>query len=152
MIDEIDVEILTMLQENARISNAEIARRVGKTASAVFERIKKLEKSGVVKGYSAVVDPGAVGMNLLAYVFVRLSPHRMAHTVGRQIVDFEGVQEVVLMTGEEGFMVKVRCADTGALERLVMRINDIDTVSGTRTAIAFRALRETLAVPVGIPG
>lgn len=148
MIDEVDVQILDILQENARTSNAEIARRVGKTASAVFERIKKLEKAGVVKGYAAVVDPAAVGRSVLAYVFVRLSPHRMARTVGRQLVELVGVQEVVHMTGEECFMVKARCRDTGDLERLVMAINDIETVSGTRTMIAFRAMRETLQVPV----
>lgn len=149
MIDEIDVHILTMLQENARVPNAEIARRVGKTASAVFERIKKLEAAGTVRGYTAVIDPAAAGLDVLAHVFVRLSPHRMAHTVGRQLTELPGVQEVVHTTGEECFLVKVRCADTQALEEVVMRINDIETVSGTRTVIAFCAMLETLAVPLG---
>ncbi|MBU1004017.1 MAG: Lrp/AsnC family transcriptional regulator [Proteobacteria bacterium] len=148
MIDDIDAQILTMLQENARTSNAEIARQVGKTASAVFERIKKLENAGIVKGYTAVVDPAALGRAVLAYVFIRLSPHRMARTVGEQLVEVAGVQEVVHMTGEECFLVKVRCKDTEALERIVMRINDIETVSGTRTVIAFRAMRESLVIPV----
>jgi Lrp/AsnC family leucine-responsive transcriptional regulator len=152
MIDEIDRQILEILQENARTSNAEIARRVGKTASAVFERIKKLENSGVVKGYAAQVDPDAVGRSVLAYVFVRLSPHRMARTVGRQLVELSGVQEVVHMTGEECFMVKARCADTAGLERLVMAINDIETVDGTRTVIAFRAMRESLRLDLGGEG
>lgn len=149
MIDDIDAKILTILQENARTSNAEIARQVGKTASAVFERIKKLEKSGVLKAYTAVIDPASLGRTVLAYVFIRLSPHRLARAVGEQLVEIPGVQEVVHMTGEECYLVKTRCADTEALERVVMRINDIETVSGTRTVIAFGAVRESLAIPVG---
>jgi len=148
MIDEIDARILEMLQENARTANAEIARRVGMTASAVFERIKKLEKSGVLKGYAAVVDAAAVGLPVLAYVFVRLSPHRLARTVGGQLCEIRGVQEVIHLTGEECFMVKTRCRDTAELERIVLSINDIETVSGTRTVIAFRSMREGLTVPV----
>lgn len=149
MIDDIDAQILTILQENARTSNAEIARQVGKTASAVFERIKKLEKTGVLKAYTAVVDPATLGRTVLAYVFIRLSPHRLARAVGEQLVEIPGVQEVAHMTGEECYLVKVRCADTEALERIVMRINDIETVSGTRTVIAFNAIKESLVIPVG---
>lgn len=148
MIDEIDAKILEMLQENARIANAEIARRVGMTASAVYERIRKLEKTGVVKGYGAVLAPEAVGLPLLAYVFVRLSPHRLARAVGRQLSEIRGVQEVIHLTGEECFMIKVRCADTAGLERVVLTVNDIETVSGTRTVIAFRAMREGLDLDV----
>jgi len=148
MIDDIDAQILTILQENARTSNAEIARQVGKTASAVFERIKKLEKAGVIKTYTAVVDPATLDQNVLAYVFVRLSPHRLAHAVGEQLLEIPGIQEVAHMTGEDCYLVKTRCRDTEALERIVMGINDIETVSGTRTVIAFKALRESLALPV----
>ena len=148
MIDEIDAKILEMLQENARTPNAEIARRVGMTASAVFERIKKLEKTGVVKGYAAVLDAAAVGLPVLAYVFVRLSPHRLARTVGNQLCEIPGVQDVVHLTGEECYMVKARCRDTAALERIVLTINDIETVAGTRTIIAFRAMREGLGMEV----
>lgn len=148
MIDKTDTKIIEILQNNARTSNAEIARQVGKTASAVFERIKKLESKGIVKGYSAIVNPDAVDRSLLAYVFIRLSPHRYASAVGAQLVEIEGVQEVIHLTGEECFMVKARCSDTACLERLVLRINDIDTVNSTRTTIAFRSMKESLDLPV----
>ena len=71
MIDTMDSSILAILQEDARISNAELARRVGMAPSAVFERIRKLEERGVIRGYSAAVDPALLGLGLLAYVFVR---------------------------------------------------------------------------------
>jgi len=71
MIDGTDRTILMMLQENARVSNAEIARQVEMAPSAVLERIRKLEDRGVIKGYAAHLDPRALGQGLLAYVLVR---------------------------------------------------------------------------------
>lgn len=148
MIDSVDAQILSILQDNARTSNAEIARQVGFTASAVLERIKKLEKRGVIRGYAAVVDPAALELPVLAYVFVRLSLHRGAREVGRRLALFDAVQEVAHLTGEDCFMLKTRTADTEALEHLVMAVNDIDQVAGTRTVIAFRTMKETLGLPV----
>ena len=71
MIDGIDLEILKILQSNARTSNAEIARQVDLAPSAVFERIRKLEERGVIEGYSARINPEGVGLPLLAFIFVR---------------------------------------------------------------------------------
>ncbi len=73
MIGEIDLEILNIIQENARISNAEIARQVGLAPSAVLERVRKLEERGVIQGYAAEIDPAQVGFGLTAFVFVRTS-------------------------------------------------------------------------------
>src|SRR6478672_11712854 len=71
MIDRIDAEILRILQANARTSNAEIARQVGLAPSAVFERIRKLEERGVISGYEAKLNPRALGLGLVAYIYVR---------------------------------------------------------------------------------
>ncbi len=71
MIDEIDNQILNILQDDARISNAELARRVGMAASAVLERVRKLEQQGVIARYTARLDPRQLGAGLLAFVFVR---------------------------------------------------------------------------------
>src|SRR5207237_8373436 len=71
MINVVNAQILTILQRNARTSNAEIARQVGLAPSAVFERIRKLEEKGVVQGYAARIDPHAVDLGLVAFTFVR---------------------------------------------------------------------------------
>ena len=71
MIDEIDATILEFLQDNARISQADVARAVGLAPSAVLERIRKLESRGVIQGYAALVDPHAVDQSMLAFVAVR---------------------------------------------------------------------------------
>src|SRR5215216_5135191 len=71
MIDEIDRQILLILQQNARTSNAEIARQIDMAPSAVLERIRRLESRGVIQGYEARINPEALGLGVLAFVFVR---------------------------------------------------------------------------------
>ncbi len=147
-IDGLDRKILTIIQNNARTSNAEIGRRVDLTASAVHERIKKLERRGIIESYSAVVNPDAVGKSLLAYVFVRVRPHRIAKAVGATLARSEGIQEVAHLAGEECFLVKTRCSGTKELESIIYNINDIEGVDGTRTIIALGSVVEYPSLPI----
>ena len=148
MIDSVDREILLILQENARTSNAEIGRRVGLTASAVLERIKKLERGGVVEGYRAVVSPRPFGLSLLVFVSVRLGTMSGASRTGEEIAAMEGVEELYRMAGEDCFLAKVRCADTDALVPILERINDLEAVAGTRTNVALGAPKEGCGVRI----
>ncbi|HWJ26793.1 MAG TPA: Lrp/AsnC family transcriptional regulator, partial [Flavisolibacter sp.] len=70
-LDSVDLEILDMLQENARISNADMARKLNLAPSAVLERVKKLEQKGVITGYSAQINPAALQQKLLAFILIR---------------------------------------------------------------------------------
>ncbi len=141
-IDEKNRRILTILQENARVSNAEIARQLGMTTSAVFERIRKMEERGIIRGYSVQVEPAALGLPLSAFVSVKINPHRLAPEVGRAIAEVEGVEEAYHLTGEECFLARIRCSDTDSLERILMQINDIEPVYATRTVIILRSAKE----------
>jgi Lrp/AsnC family leucine-responsive transcriptional regulator len=106
MINGIDIEIVTILQKNARISNAEIARKVGLAPSAVFERIRKLEERGVIRGYRAEIDPKALGLAQLAFTFVR-SNDRPGGGTARSSRKPE-ILEVHHVAGEDCFLVKAR--------------------------------------------
>ena len=99
MIDGQDAAIVTILQENARTSNAEIARQVGLAPSAVFERIRKLEERGVLKGFRAEVDPRAVGLPLLAFVFVRSNERAGGVSTAEKIAKIPEVLEVHHVAG-----------------------------------------------------
>src|SRR5215204_574264 len=118
MIDEIDRQILNILQQNARTSNAEIARQVGMAPSAVLERIRKLETRGVIRGYEARIDPEALGLNLLAFVFVRADDIGGAST-GEALARIPEVQEVHHIAGEDCYLAKVRIRDAKTLARLL---------------------------------
>ena len=86
MIDEIDRQILNILQQNARTSNAEIARQIDMAPSAVLERIRRLEAKGVIQGYEARINPEALGLGVLAFVFVRSTGLRRRGEDGRAAV------------------------------------------------------------------
>lgn len=149
MIDETDRKILTLLQEDARMSNAEVARQVDMAASAVYERIRKLEQNGVIRGYVARLDPTVLGFGLLAFVFVRADEGVGAPETETILADIPAVQEVHHIAGDDCFLVKVRAAGTDELGRLLRNeLGEIPQVQGTRTTIVLRTTKEVATLPI----
>lgn len=147
MIDEIDRKIILRLQEDARLSNAALAEEVGLTVSTVHERVKKLERKGIIKGYVAVVDAAALGKPITA--FIRL-------TVGAQADYVESknkIEAVCLaepdvlechgLAGEDCYILKVRVAGPQALERLIERLRSQASISRSITSIALSTFKES---------
>jgi Lrp/AsnC family leucine-responsive transcriptional regulator len=152
MIDQTSRVILETLQSDARISNAEIGRRVGLAPSAVFERIKKLEERGAVRGYNANIDPAAVDLGLLAFVLVRAEERGGAPRTEAALVAIPEVQEVHHVAGEDCFMLKVRARDTAALNDLLAnQIGALESVRSTKTTIVLRTAKETSTIPIASP-
>src|SRR6266540_2523093 len=96
MINEIDKRILAILQENARTSNAEIARKVGLAPSAVFERIRKLEERRVIRGYRAEINPKVLGLAQLAFTFVRSNDRPGGVETGKKLAEIPEIHVVHL--------------------------------------------------------
>ena len=152
MIDVIDRQILTMMQGNGRISNAEIARAVGMAPSAILERIRKLEERGLIRGYTVMLNPAALGQALLAYLFVTTDRRTWNADAAGTLAAIEEVQEVHHVAGEDCFLVKVRTKDTQALGRLLQdRIGSIPGITGTRTTIVLDTVKETTDLPIAEP-
>ena len=142
-LDGTDSRILALLQKSAALPKAEIARRVGLTPTAVFERIKKLEKSGVIRGYEVKVDPRALGLKLTAYVFVSERKPVQGEPTADQLARLPNVEEVSKIAGEDCFLLKVRVADTEELARFLDQgVASIPSVSGTRTTIVLDTVLE----------
>ncbi len=149
-IDETDIEILRLLQADARTSNAEIARRVGMAPSAVFERLRKLESRGVVRGYEPRLDAAALGVGLTAFVLVRADERVGSGAAGERLAAVPQVQEVHHIAGEDCYLVKVRVEDTAALGRLLRDgFGAIPEVRSTRTTIVLTTIKETGCLPLG---
>lgn len=147
MNDDIDEQILTIVQQNARATNADIARTLGMAPSAILERIRKLEARGVIRGYEARLDPGTLGLGLLAFVFVRVEGDSDA--LGMQLAEIPGVQEVHLVAGEDCYLVKVRVASTEALGALLReRFRAIPAIRTTRTTIVLSSVKESAQLPL----
>jgi Lrp/AsnC family leucine-responsive transcriptional regulator len=148
MINETDKQILRILQENSRTTNAEIARQIGMAPSAIFERIRKLEERGIIKGYGAQLAGDAVGRGLLAFIFVRLEDMAGEGKAAKALVRIPEALEVHHVAGEDCFLVKVRAASTEALGQLLReQIGTIKGVRSTRTTIVLRTEKETTALP-----
>lgn len=150
MLDAVDRTLVALLQDNARIPHAELARRVGMAPSAVVERVRKLEERGVIRGYTATLDPRALGLGLLAFVFVRTTDRGSADTAER-LAALPGVQEVHDVAGEDCYLIKVRAADPEDLHaRLRDTFSGVPEVLSTRTTVVLKTLKQTTALP--IPG
>ena len=149
MIDKLDASILSILQENARTSNAAIARRVGLAPSAVLERIRKLERQGVIRGYEPRLNPTEIGAPLLAFIFVHADERIGGLETGRKIARFPEVQEVHQVAGEDCYLVKVRVPDTEALGALLRdSFGTLSTMRSTRTTIVLSSVKESAQMPL----
>lgn len=150
-LDSTDQRILNLLQDNGRISNAEVARALDMAPSAVFERIRKLETRGYVAGYEARLAPKKLDFGLLAFVFVRAEEVGEV-TVGSKLAELAAVQEVHQVVGEDCYLVKLRARDTDDLARVLNReIKRIPGIVSTRTTIVLGTLKESARLPLARP-
>jgi Lrp/AsnC family leucine-responsive transcriptional regulator len=151
-IDDTDLRILALVQDNARVSNAAIAREVGLAPSATLERLRKLEARGLIRDYVARIDPHPIGYGLLAFVFVRSDERIGAPETAVQLAAIPQVQEVHHIAGEDCYLVKVRAADPEQLGRLLReRFGAIASVRSTRTTIVLETVKEDPRLPLPQP-
>lgn len=149
MLDETGLKILKILQEKARIPNAEVARRVNMAPSAVLERVRKLEKEGYIDGYDLRLNPERFGRNLVAFVVI--TPERKANLkeVEDALTATREIQELHFISGEDAYLAKVRVGSNVELEDLIKnRIWEIQGVRLTRTLNVLSTIKETAAFPL----
>ena len=140
---------MELLQAGGRIAQVDIAREVGLAPSAVLERIRKLEARGVLRGYTALVDPKAVDLGLLAFIAVRSAEFAGDDGVGRDLAAIPEVLEVHHVAGDDCFLVKIRARDAEHLgDLLKTRVGRIKGVRSTRTTIVLGTLKESTQLPV----
>jgi Lrp/AsnC family leucine-responsive transcriptional regulator len=152
MIDGVSLEILRILQEKARIPNVEVARRVGMAPSAVLERIRKLEKQGVIDGYEVRLNPKRFGKDLVAFVFIKTVTGEDDRSVGAALCSIAEIQEVHYVAGEDAYLAKLRVSGTMELGRILREeIAAIPSVASTRTAVVLETLKETSQIPIDAP-
>ena len=148
MIDEKDARILEILQQDGRMTNVELARRVELTPSATLERVRKLEERGLVKGYTAILNPHALGLGLVAFIFVRVDERDdvlgTSEETAEGLAKLASVQEVHHLAGEDCFLLKVRAQDTDDLYRILREeLGQFKAIRGTRTTIVLKTVKES---------
>lgn len=143
MIDGVDRKILSILLSDAATSKAEIARRVGLVASAVSERVRRLEADGLIRGYEVRLDARQLGKPLLAFIFVTDAKPSLGFDTAAALTGVTGLEELHKIAGEDCFLLKVRAADTDELNRIIeTEINPVQSVTRVRTTIVLNAVAE----------
>jgi Lrp/AsnC family transcriptional regulator, leucine-responsive regulatory protein len=147
MIDAIDRKILGLLQGDARLSNADMAEAVGLTVSSVHERVKKMERKGIIKGYVAVVDAEKLGKPLLAYLRLTVSSHDAAKDGIHSLCTIEpDILECHNVAGEDCFILKVRAEGPKQLERLLSAIRKSADSGRSVTNIVLSSYKESTRI------
>ena len=143
MLDQIDLKILSILQNNGRCHLAEIAKEVDLSSPAVMERVKKLETSGIIKGYQAVLDPKKVGKDVAAFVGVSVAHQKYIDGFAAFMMNQRDVLECHHVTGEESFILKVKTTNTESLEKILGEIRSLEGVTGTVTKVVLSSVKES---------
>ena len=142
-LDRIDRRILALVQRDASLAQSEIAKRVGLSTAAVHERVKKLEAAGVIRRWTAVVDPAAVGAEVCAFVEVFFEHPRFEKGFVERVKKLEAVLECHHITGEFSLLLKVRVADMRALQELLLeQLSSHEGVRQTRTVMVLSTVKE----------
>lgn len=149
-LDEIDRKILDLLQRDARMTNVAIAAEVGLTAPSVLERIRKLEQRGVIQGYTAKINPAALGKILTAFIRL-LVAYDEKYAAGIEALRSDSdVLECYHVAGEDCLIIKTRLTTPGELEALIHRIRNRISVQRSITMIALSTIKEDTPIDVWI--
>ena len=152
-LDVKDRNILSLIQRDGKMSQALIARHVGLSTAAVNERLKKLEQAGVIRRFTALVDPKAVGVQVTAFIEVFIEHPRYEEPFIKRILELDEVQECHHITGEFSVLLKVRVRDMESLQRLVIsQLNGAEGVRQTRTVMVLSTVKEESYVATGAKG
>ncbi|HVH73706.1 MAG TPA: Lrp/AsnC family transcriptional regulator [Stellaceae bacterium] len=150
-LDQIDRRILAELQQNARLSNSELAERAGISPSPCWRRVRRLEESRVIDRYVTLLDPGRLGLRVSVFVQVSLATQveSALEIFETAILERPEVMECYLMTGNADYLLRVVAADLAAYERFLMdHLTRIPVVSNIRSSFALRSVKYRTDLPL----
>ena len=148
-LDAVDLQILDLMQANARISNVDMAKELAMAPSAVLERVKKLEQKKVILQYNTAISPPAVNQKLLAFIFIKSSEGPGNIGVASQLKKIPEVLELHHIAGEDCYLAKVRAQDPLSLIHLMReKFSKIPNILSTKTTIVLETLKEDNLLPI----
>lgn len=150
-LDEVDLHILRVLQADGRITNADLARLVGLSPPSVLQRVRKLEESNVIRGYTAVLDQEKLGFSLTVFAQISLALHQDAaiDRFRQAVLDIPEVLECTNVSGEFDFLLKIVVADMKAYEALIRdRLSKIKGLGKIQSCFALATTKQTLRLPL----
>lgn len=150
-LDIIDVKILRLLQENARVSNVELAQKVGLSPSPCLRRVRALEQSGVVRRHATLLDPGAIGLGVSVFVQVSLEKQveKALELFEKAVLERPEVMECYLMTGDADYLLRVVLPDVPSYERFILdHLTKIPGVASIKSSFALKEVKHLTSMPL----
>jgi DNA-binding Lrp family transcriptional regulator len=150
-LDSTDFRILDSLQQDASLTNVELAGKVSLSPSPTLSRVKKLEADGVISRYVALVDPHALGLKVNVFVRVSLEKQEAAalEHFEKAVSHFDQVMEVYLMTGDEDYLLRIVVSDIQALERFILEnLTRIPGIKNIKSSFALKQVKYKTALPI----
>ena len=145
-MDDIDSKILRCLTKDARMNASQISQRVNLSISAVIERMKKMEASGLIRGYTAVIDEKMAGFNVQAMISIRLEHPKYNQEFNRQMCNHDRVMECFYITGDFDYIARIGVSSTEELTKVLHDIKQIPGVSLTRTYVVLDNIKQSTSV------
>lgn len=148
-MDKTNLHILRILQEKARIPNVEVSRLISLAPSAVLERIRKMEKQGIIEGYEVRLNPERFNRSQVSFIHLYLAPGSDREQAAQLLTDRDEIQEVHFIAGDDCFLIKVRSAGTAELDALLQELTAlIHGLQSTRTSVVLSTHKETAQIPI----
>ena len=145
-MDHIDAKILRCLTKDARMNASQISQQVNLSVSAVIERMKKMESSGLIRGYTAVIDERMAGFDVQSLISIRLEHPKYNAEFARQMQAHECIVECFYITGDFDYMARISAGSTEELTKVLHYIKQIPGVSLTRTYVVLDNIKQNTAV------
>jgi DNA-binding Lrp family transcriptional regulator len=152
-LDEVDLQILAELQQDGRITNVELARRVGLSAPPCLRRVRRLEEEGVIRGYHAELDPAALGFQITFFALVGLESQKEAVLSAFEalVTAWPEVRECHMIRGGGDFLLRLVARDTAHENALTARLTGAAQVARVQTLQTIRTAKDLAGVPVAMP-
>ena len=148
-LDNVDLKILTLIQPASYLSNVELSKKLGMAPSAVLERVKKLEQKGIIIGYPTRINPEALNLNLLAFIFIKSSEGPGNANVAKQLAKFPEILELHHIAGEDCYIAKVRAKDPLSLVQFMRnKFSKVKGIINTKTTIVLETVKEDNHLPI----
>ena len=149
-LDKIDLKILRILQENSKITNLDLSKKIGLSPAPTLERVKKLEQSDIIQSYHANVNPIQMGLNVKTFVLVTLA-WKQEDALNRFLAKIEKIDEVTecyIITGEADLLIKVICKDIPSYEQLLFKtLSQIEEIERLKTLMTLSTAKDAKIVP-----
>lgn len=149
-LDKLDLKILRIMQDNSKITNLDLSKKIGLSPAPTLERVKKLENTGVIKSYHASVDPQIIGLSVKTFVLVSLAwqKENALKNFMDKVKSIQEITECYIITGEADFLMKIVCKDIPTYEQLLFKtLSQIEEIERLKTLMTLSTIKDSKVLP-----